>query len=672
MNFTYIKQCAARWLSLSLLIISLPTNLLATKSPKLFQAADALSFFGKDSYVTFGQANKLGLANFTLETWFRRDGLGQASFTGNGGLSAIPLITKGRGEDDGSRVDMNYFLGIDNARGVLAADFEDKVTGGNHPVSGITQLRYNTWYHAALTYNGSKLRLYLNGILEAEIAANIAARNDSLQHAALASALNSTGVPEGYFEGALDEVRIWNYALPAGQIQDGMRKQIPATATANAFGLVACWGLNEGFGTQIVNLVSQGPNGTMRGVNWAWGLGVGFDTNRAPTAPTLVAPANNGSGISTAADLSVSVGDLDNNNLTVTWYGKAAAAQGSDFTLAVLPDTQYYTGALNGGTPAIFTKQTQWIVNNQSSKNIIYTAHLGDCVENGNSSTLEWDRAVSSLKLLENPLTGFADGIPFGLAVGNHDQTPNGNAAGASTQLYNQYFGTSRFRARQYYGGRYGTNHDNHYQLFSASGLDFIVIYLEYDPTPSAAVINWADALLKTYSNRRAIVVSHNLLTEQAAFSAQGQAVYNALKNNSNLFLMLAGHVLAEARRQDIFNGRTVHTLLSDYQGRDNGGNGWMRYLEFSPANNQIRVKTYSPVLNTFETDADSQFTLAYDMQSSGFAPLKTNPNIAAGTVATMRWTGLQANTDYEWYVTVSDGFTTVTSPRWKFRTGIN
>ena len=59
---------------------------------------------------------------------------------------------------------------------------------------------------------------------------------------------------------------------------------------------------------------------------------------------------------------------------------------------------------------------------------------------------------------------------------------------------------------------------------------------------------------------------------------------------------------------------------MSDYQGRANGGDGWLRIMEFSPANNQIRVRTYSLSLNQFETDADSEFTLSYDMTP--------NPNI--------------------------------------------
>jgi hypothetical protein len=321
----------------------------------------------------------------------------------------------------------------------------------------------------------------------------------------------------------------------------------------------------------------------------------------------------------TATDSALSA--IDNVTITVN---PGSGGPGPDFTIIALPDTQFYSRDLS----PIFSHQTQWIVNNKALMNIVYVAHLGDCVENGNSFTSEWDHANAAMSLIENPgTTGLMHGLPYGIAVGDHDQTPAGNPAGNSTQLYNTYFGESRFLGRTYYGGHFGSNNDNHFSLFSASGMDFIVIYFEFDPAADPAVLAWADNLLKTHVNRRAIIVSH-YLTEggnPAPFGAQGQAIYDTLKGNANLFLMLAGHRPEEGRRTDILNGNTVHTLMSDYQGRANGGDGWLRTLEFSPANNQIRVRTYSPSLNQFETDANSEFTLSYDMTPNPNVPPVTS-----------------------------------------------
>jgi hypothetical protein len=129
---------------------------------------------------------------------------------------------------------------------------------------------------------------------------------------------------------------------------------------------------------------------------------------------------------------------------------------------------------------------------------------------------------------------------------------------------------------------------------------------------------------LQTYSNRRAIVVSHYLIQNgfNASFGAQGQATYDALKGNPNLFLMLCGHVTdgTEGQRQDTWNGNTVYTLMSDYQSLENGGDGWFRTLTFSPLNNLIHVSSYSPVLGQTETTASGNFTLSYSMTSNTVA----------------------------------------------------
>ncbi len=636
----------------------------------IFQAPDALLFGGTDAYVTFGQAKNLGLSAFTLECWLRREGVGAATRTGGDGLSAIPLIAKGRGEDDGSPLDMNYFLGLESTSGLLAADFEDKQTGANHPIVGITPLRFNTWYHAAATYDGNQWRLYLNGVLEAELTVGKAARNDSLQHAALAAALDSTGAPDGFFAGKLDEVRIWNYARPAAQIADGMRAPFATTTANSASGLMARWGLNDGIGGEVFNSVGQKPDGTLRGTNWQWTNGIKFTSNRAPLTPAPSLPNNGANGVSTTTELRVQSADPDDDNLIVTAYGRVAETRGKDFSLIALPDTQYYSASVNGGTPAIFTAQTQWIVGQRAAKNIAYVAHVGDVVDNGDIP-IEWSHADAALRLLEDPLTtGLRDGIPYGVAVGNHDQFPLGVAKGSSTFLYNQFFGSFRFRARHYYAGRYNSNQDNHYQFFSAEGMDFLALYLEYDEKPNAKVMAWADAILKAYPQRRAIVICHSLLELDGTFTPQGQAIYDNLKTNPNLFLMLCGHNHGESRRQDTFNGRTIHTLLADFQNLANGGDGWLRWLEFSPVNNRIRVRTYSPTLDLFDRNPISQFDLAYNMQESGFGQLGVGANFASGTTASFRWSGLRPNTEYEWYVTVSDGLSNVTSPRWRFRTG--
>jgi hypothetical protein len=392
---------------------------------------------------------------------------------------------------------------------------------------------------------------------------------------------------------------------------------------------------------------------------------VSYNLSDAPNQPVLGSPAN-GETVTDFPDLQITVTDPNGDNLNVTFYGREIVT-GSPFTLIGLPDTQYYSELY----PNIFLSQTQWIVANKDASNIAFVSHYGDCVQNGDQFESEWQNADAAFDVLETVIP--PDGIPFGVAVGNHDQSPGGNPDG-TTIFYNQYFGEARFTGRTYYGGHYGSNNDNHYEYFSASGLDFIIIHIEYDKSPDQVILDWADNLLTTHANRRAIVVTHYLLGHPNlnTFSVQGQAIYDALKDHSNLFLLLGGHVGGEGQRTDTHNGNTVHSLLADFSWRPLGGNGWLRIHEFVPASNVINVKTYSPYIDQYETNGDSQFSLNYNMTESPEAPFtqiaKYN-GVTSGNTVSHTWLGINGGSTYQWYVDLDDGSSTTTGPVWSFST---
>lgn len=414
------------------------------------------------------------------------------------------------------------------------------------------------------------------------------------------------------------------------------------------------------------NALGSGTNNTKGYAISALKLEEGQD-GQPPNQPTLVAPADASIVQTLSPDLTVQVSDPNSASVSVSFYGReVGAGSGADFTVIALPDTQNYSTSY----PATFSAQTQWIVNNRASQNIVYVAHEGDIV-NTASSTTEYNNAIAAMALLENPATtGLPEGIPYGVVPGNHD-TPTTN--------YNltQYFGVGRYcttyptGCRGYYGGSYpaGSN-DSNYTLFSASGMNFIVINLQYEGAP-AGLLDWADALLKANGSRRGIVVSHDILSVAGAFDPWGQQIYDALKDNPNLFLMLCGHNHGESRRSDPGDdGHVIYSVLADYQSYTNGGNGYLRIMQFSPANNEIRFRTYSPTLNAYETDASSEFVLPYNMDGAGpFTLLGTVNGVASGSNASWNWPNLTPGTMYEWYVTVSDGTSTVTGPIWSFTT---
>jgi hypothetical protein len=288
------------------------------------------------------------------------------------------------------------------------------------------------------------------------------------------------------------------------------------------------------------------------------------------------------------------------------------------------------------------------------------------------------------MKMLENSnLTGLPEGIPYGVCVGNHDQTPNGQVSG-STTFFNKYFGTSRFQGRSYYGGHYGTNNDNFYDLFTVGNFNFLVIYFEFDNssnfTASGGPLDWGENLVKNNPTDNVIVVSHYVLTAAGTFNSQGNSIYKRFKIYPNFKIMLGGHVpdsAAEAMRVNTYNGNKVYTVLSNYQGRPNGGNGLLRIYEFDPANNNVSVKTYSPYTSKYETDANSQFNMNVSLitntnlpSASSFQLINEVKDVQPGTSACATWSSLEKKSNYEWYAEVLDGKNKITSPVWSFTTG--
>ncbi len=643
---------------------------------------------GSQQYVTFGDPASLDLSEFTVETWFRRDGTGTPGTTGTSGIaSAVPLVTHGsQQEETPSNINMNWFLGIDDATDRLAADFEEaeagsNTTGLNHPVIGQTPITNGVWHHAAATYDGSTWNLYLDGDLDQTLEVNQPVEANTTQHAALATSIQTNGTTlTGFFDGAMDEARVWNRALTQGEIQTNMTQELTSGS-----GLVARWGLNEGTGNVVDDSIGS-ANGT-RTNGPAWIVGAPFGPppppNDPPDAPAIVVPTDGATGVGLSPTLDVTVGDPDDDSMDVEFYGRPAAGgpPAEDFTVVAIPDTQHYVDS--SAREFHYREQTQWIVDTEATLNTKFVTHLGDIVENRDQFEQQWIYADAAMDTLD------AAGIPNNLAPGNHDVSETGVA-----DFYDEYFPPSRYDFNSWYGGYLGDpsdaaaestdrlNKDN-YELFEVGGLEFLIIHLEAD-MPGYSV-NWAQNVIDAYPNRRVIISTHLFLSTSGSrptspyYRSDGtaaQTVWNQLvAPNCNVFLVLNGHYPGEARRVDDNScGDPVHQLVQDYQSRANGGDGWLRYLTFEPSQNEIEAFTFSPTRNggagEFETDTSSRFTLNYQMENDAFALIGTAQDVASGEHATVQWSGLDPDTEYEWYAVADDGQATTTSATASFTTG--
>jgi hypothetical protein len=452
---------------------------------------------------------------------------------------------------------------------------------------------------------------------------------------------------------------VWNVARSPDEIAAAMYETIAAGA-----GLVGRWALDEADAGAPDSLGAN--DGTVAGE-------AAFDSNAVvldqglPPVVAATAPADDALLPSDEAELGLTVTDDTSTELTATFYVREVS-DADDFTVVVLPDTQYYSDddTNNGGSDAYFTAQTQWIRDNREAYNILAVIHNGDIVNHG-SDDAEWIVADGAMSILETPEGPLVHGVPYGVSVGNHDQDALGSDG--ATVGFNAWFGVDRFAGRTYYGGHYDVDNDENWFTFSAGALQFVVVSLQYDTTPDPAVLSWARSVFEAHPDAFGVLNTHFILGASAAFSTQGQAVYDALQDLDNVQLMTCGHITAESRRTDVFGDNVIHSMLADYQGDGDGGSGFLRIWEFSPANDELTVRSYSPVSDQWLTGEDSEFTLEVDLPGAGemFTDVATveGPPDALTLVAP----GLEAGRIYEWYATVSDCVHTVRTPVRRFTT---
>jgi chitodextrinase len=170
----------------------------------------ALSFDGNADWVTIPDASNLDLTSaMTLEAWVYPSQLGSFWRT---------IITK----EQSNGLVYGLFANSDSATpaAVTALPAQDIVRGSN-------RLLKSTWTYVAATYDGAALRLYVNGIQAASVAGT-GAMPSSTQPLRIGG--NSMG--SQWFRGRIDDVRVYNRALSASEIQSDMQTAVAADAQA--------------------------------------------------------------------------------------------------------------------------------------------------------------------------------------------------------------------------------------------------------------------------------------------------------------------------------------------------------------------------------------------------------------------------------------------------------
>ncbi|MFI8707637.1 lamin tail domain-containing protein [Bacillus sp. NPDC077411] len=352
-----------------------------------------------------------------------------------------------------------------------------------------------------------------------------------------------------------------------------------------------------------------------------------------------------------------------------------------DYTFVWMSDTQYYSESY----PHIYKSQVDWIAAQKDPLNIKYVFHTGDLVDKSYQE-FQWQRADEYMKVLENAK------VPYGVLAGNHDV----NHKDEDYTAYSKYFGDWRFKDKAFYGESYKDNR-GHYDLISAKGNDFIMMYMGWGITDED--IQWMKEVLQKYPNRKVILSFHEYLLVSGNRSPIGDKIFNeVVKPNKNVLAVLSGHYHDSETLVDEIddNGdgiadRKVYQMLADYQGGPEGGQGYMRLLQFDTTANKMYIKTYSPYLNEYnfykpeEYPGKDEFELDVDLKpaikqvATDYVEVNVYTNevigkdnfVANWRNAKVKWENLKENTTYQWYMKVEDRYGgQVTSPVWSFTTG--
>ena len=613
-----------------------------------FAGGGGVYFDGIDDFVQLPASAELSVSTFTWEFWFRPSGSG---LTNGGTVPVVPLISRGATGSTAERFD--YAVGISSARKLVS--FFSTSTAA----TGSVTLADNTWYHCAVSLNNSSLKIYVNGVLDAAITTTVPAAL-AVAPPSFGAMIDSAGVSRGAFHGAMDEIRLWNTERSAGEIAANMNREIHG-----APGLVARWGFAESAGTSVADSGAFALHGSLRN-GAAHTAGVSLTSDEPPFIG-LVSPANEAAFVATPTQLGINVAGDPGEQLTPVFYGREIPRALSDFTVVVLPDTGNYTASQNGGTPATLNAMMDWIIAERANRNIVFVTQTGSLIV-GNNANAEMQAASSAFARLENPATtGASWGIPFGTAFGDTDNLSE----------YDLAFGPVRVAGKPWFAGsQTAASNANHAEFFNAGGAGYGVIHLAHNAAlnASSASVVWAKALLAKNRDRQFIVVFHDTIaaTSGSPFTTAGTNLYTAMSSEVNVFMLLGGNPAGEFRRTESVSGRTYHAISANFSNRTNGGDGWLRLMEFSPSTGRIHVGTYSPTLDQYEADANSDFTLRWTPQTALAASGVVAANAPQESGPAMAEWATTGGRRYEWSASVADATNTIATPARRFSTAVS
>ena len=194
----------------------------------------SINFDGSNDYVRIPDHSQLDLTeNYTLEAWIFPE-----TFSWLAGIISKYQTNAANG----------YLLRMTHQSPYTGLGFDEVVTS-----TGL--LSGNQWYHVAAVNDEGERRLYLNGVEQSLSGSplNITTNNNSIR---IGSDYGSR-----YFDGRIDEVRIWDLVRE----QDDIVSDMDIILSGEENGLVAYFTFNEGNGDTLYDQTGNGHHGLLMG-----------------------------------------------------------------------------------------------------------------------------------------------------------------------------------------------------------------------------------------------------------------------------------------------------------------------------------------------------------------------------------------------------------------------
>jgi mannosyl-glycoprotein endo-beta-N-acetylglucosaminidase len=199
----------------------------------------ALQFDGTDDRLDCGNGSSLQITGnkITLEAWINANELKSQPFAGS-------VIVKDQGSNSSG-----YMIRC-GGNGIINFNIGN---GSWHEINTpANSVQLNSWHHIATTYDGSSMKIFVDGELAAQTNAAFTIGNANNSNLLIGE---SPGFPGRVFNGKIDEVRIWNVARSQYQIQNTMNTILsPEYYSTSDSGLVGYWRLDEGSGQTAEDL----------------------------------------------------------------------------------------------------------------------------------------------------------------------------------------------------------------------------------------------------------------------------------------------------------------------------------------------------------------------------------------------------------------------------------